>query len=378
MGPGPSDVPANILAAMSRPTIGHLDPEFLKIMDQIKEMTRSLLGTTNQMTMPMSGTGSAGMETVFVNLIEPGDKVLVCVNGVFGGRMVDVAERCGATVTVVPGDWGRAFTIDQIKAVANADYKIIAIVHAETSTGVLQDLTGLRELADAHGALLLVDAVTSVGGLAVEMDKYGIDALYTGTQKCLSCPPGLAPISLSDRAVSVLENRSTKVASWYLDLSMIRNYWGDQRSYHHTAPINMLYALHEALRTAVNEGLVVREARHRLNADALGAGLEAMGLTRPVPANERLPPLTVVTAPEGINEGEIRKILLSQYNVEIGGGLGALKGKVWRIGLMGAASTRKNVNTCLSALAGALRQCDYFPPGNPIAAADAVYLSNKQ
>ena len=362
---------------MSRPTIGHLDPEFLTIMDQIKEMTRTILGTQNHMTMPMSGTGSAGMETVFVNLIEPGDAVLICVNGVFGGRMVDVAERCGATVTTVNGAWGRAFTIEQIQSVATGDYKLIAIVHAETSTGVLQDLTGLRALADRHNALLLVDAVTSAGGLAVEMDKFGIDALYTGTQKCLSCPPGLSPISLSDRAVAALDNRNTKVASWYLDLSMIRNYWGAARSYHHTAPINMLYGLHEALRTAVNEGISDRETRHRLHARALGAGLEAMGLQRPVPERERLPPLTVVEVPTGVDEGEIRKILLTQYNVEIGGGLGALKGKVWRIGLMGAASTRKNVNTCLSALADALRQCKYSPLGDPIAAADAVYLINK-
>ena len=375
MGPGPSEVPPQVLEALSRPTLGHLDPAFLLIMDEVKEMLRIVLGTKNDLTVPMSGTGSAGMETIFVNTLEPKDRALIGVNGVFGTRMADVAQRCGAEVTTVDGDWGRAFTVDQFREAANGgQYKVIALVHAETSTGVLQDLTGFRELADELGALLLVDAVTSTGGVAVDMDKHGIDALYTGTQKCLSCPPGLSPVSLSERAVAVLDARKSKVASWYLDLSMIRQYWaGATRVYHHTAPVNMIYALHEALRLTLEEGLEDREARHRLHSRALDAGLEAMGLKRPVPAAERLPQLTVVEAPAGMSEAIVRGTMLSEYGIEIGGGLGAFKGKVWRIGLMGSAATRRNVNACLSGLAGSLRKHGYNSPSDPITAADRVY-----
>lgn len=373
LGPGPSDVAPSVSRALSLPTLGHLDPEFLGVMDQVRSMLRSVLGTRNELCFPMSGTGSSGMETCFVNLIEPGDEVLVGVNGVFGTRMKDVAERCGATVTTVETEWGKAFDVEAFRSVAGPKrFKLVAVVHAETSTGVLQDLTGFRSLCDDLGALLLVDAVTSLAGLPVEMDAHGIDAIYSGTQKCLSCPPGLAPVSFSSRAAEVLAQRTTKVQSWYLDLSMISSYWGSERAYHHTAPINMLYGLHEALRLALDEGLEERFDRHRRHASALVAGLEAMGLFPAVAAPERLAPLTAVQIPEGIDDAAVRAQLLTDYGVEIGGGLGPMKGKVWRIGLMGSGSTRRNVTLCLTALASALRTQGFTPKADPIAAADAV------
>lgn len=376
LGPGPSDVAPSVLRALGKPTLGHLDPRFLEIMDEIRSMLRLVFQTRNELTVPMSGTGSAGMETCFVNLIEPGDAVLVGVNGVFGTRMAEVARRCGAEVTGVEGEWGRAFDPDQLRrAAAGRAYRLFAVVHAETSTGVLQDLSGMRALADELGALLLVDCVTSLGGLPVLLDERGIDAAYSGTQKCLSCPPGLAPISFSARAREVLDARSTPVQSWYLDLSLIASYWGAERAYHHTAPINMLYGLHEALRLVLDEGLEARRERHVRNARALVAGLEALGLTPRVPAAERLAPLTAVSVPDGVDDAQVRRHLLDQWGVEIGGGLGPMKGDTWRIGLMGSGSTRRNVMLCLAALHSALTQQGAHVPGDPLAAAEAVYVS---
>ncbi len=376
MGPGPSDVAPSVLRALAAPTVGHLDPYFLNVMDDVRAMLRDVLRTGNAVTIPMSGTGSAGMETCFVNLLEPGDAVLVGVNGVFGTRMCEVARRCGAKVTAVEVPWGRAFDVDQFRKAADGkQYRLVCVVHAETSTGVLQNLTGFRGLADELGALLLVDAVTSLGGVAVEMDEWGIDAIYSGTQKCLSCPPGLSPVSLSACTTKVLQNRRSPVQSWYLDLSLIGQYWGTERVYHHTAPINMLYALHESLRLVLSEGLKARHRRHRVHAEALWAGLEAMGLKLPVADGERLAPLTVVEVPEGVNEATVRKHLLDVYNLEIGGGLGPMKGKVWRIGLMGHSSTARNVTLCLSALSSALRAQGYQPADDPLSAAEHVLAS---
>ena len=298
LGPGPSDVPPAVLRALAKPTVGHLDPAFLGVMDEARDMLRRLFGTENGLTFPMSGTGSAGMETLFVNLVEPGDRVLAGVHGVFGTRMVDVARRCGAEVVAVEGEWGRALDPDAFRRAAGGGrFDVLAVVHAETSTGVAQELGPLREVADELGALLLVDAVTSLGGAPVELDANRVDAAYSGTQKCLSCPPGLAPVSLSEAAEAKLAGRSTPPQSWYLDLSLVRNYWGSERAYHHTAPINMLYALHEALRLALEEGLERRYARHRLHGRALVAGLLELGLEPRVPEAERLSQLTAVAIP---------------------------------------------------------------------------------
>ncbi len=355
MGPGPSDVEPSVLEVMALPTLGHLDPQFLKIMDEIRDMLRALFNTDNALTFPMSGTGSAGMETCFANLIEPGDRVLIGINGVFGGRMVDVAQRCGAEVVTVEVPWGETFTPDDFLQKARGQrFDLMALVHAETSTGTLQDLSGMRAVADQIGALLLVDAVTSLGGHPVRVDDWGIDAIYSGTQKCLSCPPGLAPISFSSRASEKLAKRAKPVQSWYLDLSMIGKYWGAERAYHHTAPINMLYGLHEASRLALEEGLEARFARHAQNAVRFREGVQALGLKLPVAENIRLNPLTVIEIPSGIDDVSVRKHLLEQAGIEIGGGLGAFKGKVWRVGLMGAASTASNVDACLSGLKNAL------------------------
>jgi alanine-glyoxylate transaminase/serine-glyoxylate transaminase/serine-pyruvate transaminase len=348
-------VPASVLSALARPTIGHLDPEFLALMDQVRDMLRGVFGTQNQCTLPMSGTGSAGMETCLVNLVEPGDRVLVGVNGVFGTRLAEVARRAGAEVTVVEGEWGRALDASALeKAAAGRSYQLLCVVQAETSTGVLQPIEPMRQLADRLGALLLVDTVTSLGGVPVQLDALGIDATYSGTQKCLSSPPGLSPVSLSPRAVAKLEARKTPVQSWYLDLSLILKYWGQERVYHHTAPINALYGLHESLRQVLVEGLEARFERHRKHAAALAAGLSALGLELPVPVAERLPPLTLVSVPRGIDEARVRKYLLDEFSLEIGGGLGKFKGNAWRIGLMGATSTRRNIALCLTALGQAL------------------------
>jgi alanine-glyoxylate transaminase/serine-glyoxylate transaminase/serine-pyruvate transaminase len=351
MGPGPSGVPSSVLLAMARPTIGHLDPVFLTLMDEVRARLQRLFATANELTLAVSGTGSAGMEALFVNLVEPGDKVLVARNGVFGGRMADVAARCGAEVVVIDEPWGRAFDPARvIAAIEQHDPAVVAIVHAETSTGVHQPLDGLSDACRARDALLLVDCVTSLGGMPVEVDAWGIDAAYSGTQKCLSCPPGLAPITLGPRAVARLDRRTRPVQSWYLDLGMVRRYWGGERAYHHTAPINMLFALHEALGLVLDEGLEPRFARHRAMHDRLRAGLAELGIGYVSQEGHHLPMLNAVRIPDGVDDAAFRRHLLDEYQLEIGGGLGDLKGKAWRIGLMGHSASRANVDLLLSAL----------------------------
>lgn len=374
MGPGPSDVPARVLQAMSSPTVGHLDPYFLSIMEETQALLRHVFQTENRLTLPVSGTGSAGMETCFVNLVEPGDRVLVAVNGVFGTRMCDIVTRLGAELVRVDAEWGRAVDPSDVeKAAREGDVKVVAVVHAETSTGVLQPLDDLSAIASQNGALFLVDTVTSLGGVEVAVDRWGIDAAYSGTQKCLSCPPGLAPVSLGDRAMAALDARRGPVPSWYLDMSMVRDYWGADRKYHHTAPVNMIYALREALRIVAEEGLEARWARHALNHRALVAGLEAMGMTMHVPAAERLPTLNTVRIPEGVDDLATRRALLARFGIEIGGGLGALGGKVWRVGVMGASSTERHVFTVLTALTAVLYEQGVRVNNGGLEAAGAVY-----
>jgi len=374
MGPGPSNVPARVLQAMSAPCIGHLDPYFLSVMDETQRLLRFLYQTENALTIPVSGTGSAGMETCFVNLVEPGNEVVVCVNGVFGTRMADVVSRLGGKLIRVEAEWGRAVDPDAVrKAVLGRSPKLLSVVHAETSTGVCQPLEDLASIARESGALFLVDTVTSLGGMGVALDKVGIDAAYSGTQKCISCPPGLSPISFSSSAMKVLENRKSPVVSWYLDMSMVRSYWGAERKYHHTAPVNMIYALREALRMIAEEGLEARFARHRLNHRALVAGVEAMGLSMLVPEGERLPMLNAVRVPEGADDVKVRKALLSDFGIEIGGGLGSLAGKIWRVGLMGHSSCRKNIFLFLSALETVLRSQGVKVLQGSLEAASAVY-----
>ena len=357
MGPGPSDVAARVLQAMSAPCIGHLDPYFLKVMDETQQLLRTVFQTDYELTIPVSGTGSAGMETCFVNLVEPGDDVLVCVNGVFGVRMCDIVGRIGGNLTRLDFPWGRAVDPDEVmKKAKEVRPKVLAVVHAETSTGARSPLPELAAAAQEVGALFLVDAVTSLGGLPVKVKETGIDAVYSGTQKCLSCPPGLSPIAMSPQAMDKLKNRKTPVVSWYLDLSMVSSYWGADRKYHHTAPINMIYALREALRMVVEEGLEERFARHAETHRFLVAGLEAMGLEMLVPEAERLPMLNTVCIPEGVNDAEVRRALLNEYGIEIGGGLGDLAGKVWRVGLMGTACNKRNATTFLAALYAVLKK----------------------
>jgi len=374
MGPGPSDVPRRVLQAMSAPCIGHLDPAFLAIMDETQQLLRFVFQTENAMTIPVSGTGSAGMETCFVNLVEPGDEVLVCVHGVFGTRMCDIVTRLGGELIRVDGEWGRAVDPQQVRdAVKGRRPKVLAVVHAETSTGVCQPLDDLAAISKETGALFLVDTVTSLGGMNVALDKMGIDAVYSGTQKCLSCPPGLSPISFSEAAQKALDDRKGPVVSWYLDMSMVKDYWGGDRKYHHTAPINMIYALREALRIVAEEGLETRFTRHRSNHLALVAGVEAMGLAMLVPENERLPMLNTVRIPEGAADLKVRQTLLKEFGLEVGGGLGALAGKVWRVGLMGHASTRRNVFVFLSALETILKTQGVKVNAGALEAAAAAY-----
>jgi alanine-glyoxylate transaminase/serine-glyoxylate transaminase/serine-pyruvate transaminase len=361
---------------MAAPTVGHLDPYFLRIMDETQSMLRYVFRTKNELTMSVSGTGSAGMEACVVNLVEPGDRVVVCINGVFGGRMADVATRCGAEVTTIERPFGEVFTPEEIGDVlTRISPKIVGIVHAETSTGALQPLEDISRIVHDAGALLLVDCVTSLGGCAVEIDDWQIDAAYSGTQKCLSCPPGLAPVTFSPRAIEVIERRTHKVASWYLDITMVKNYWSDRsRAYHHTAPINMNYGLHEALRIVLEEGLEARHARHRRNHLALRAGLEAMGIEFAVPEAHRLPMLNAVRIPAGVDDKAVRGQLLSEFGIEIGGGLGSLAGKAWRIGLMGETSIRRNVLLFLAALEACLTSQGYrVPSGAGTAAAIDAY-----
>ena len=351
MAPGPSDVEPRVLEALSRPTIGHLDPAFLQMLDEIRELLKYTFQTKNELTLAMSGSGSAGMETCVVNLIEPGDTMLVCVNGLFSGRMADVAQRCGAEVSTVEVEWGKVFSPEQIAAaLKKKPAKVVGIVHAETSTGASQPIEEISGIVHEHGALLLVDAVASLAGMNVDVDGWQIDACYSGTQKCISCPPGLAPVSFSAAALEVVENRKTKVQSFYLDLSMIRKYWGTERRYHHTAPINMSYALLEALKIVKEEGLENRWARHLANHKILRAGLSAIGIDYVTQPGYELPMVNAVSVPDGVDGAAVRSQLLNEFNLEIAGGLGKFKGKVWRIGLMGFSSTLSNVMLFLSAL----------------------------
>jgi alanine-glyoxylate transaminase/serine-glyoxylate transaminase/serine-pyruvate transaminase len=360
MGPGPSDVDPRILNALSRPTVGHLDPAFIQLMDEVKLLLQYAFQTENQLTMPVSAPGSAGMESVFVNLLEPGDKVIVCQNGVFGGRMQQNVIRCGATAVMVQDTWGKPTDLHKLEDAlkANPDAKAVAFVHAETSTGVRNDAKALCALAKQYDCLTIVDAVTSLGGIELNVDGWQIDAIYSGTQKCLSCVPGLSPISFSQQAVDVIKNRKTKVQSWFLDMELVMAYWGQggKRAYHHTAPVNSIYALHESLRILHNEGLQAAWQRHTDMHLALKAGLENIGLEFMVEETYRLPQLNLVGIPDGVDDAKIRAQLLNEFDLEIGAGLGELAGKAWRIGLMGYGSNRKNVDYCVNALTSVLKR----------------------
>jgi len=380
MGPGPSDLNPRVLAALSRLTIGHLDPEFIRMMDETKALLQYAFQTRNEVTFPVSAPGSAGMECCFVNLVEPGDQVVVCQNGAFGGRMKENVERCGGTAVMVQDEWGHP--VDPNKAAdalkKNPDAKILAFVQAETSTGAESDVKTLAEIARQYDCLTIVDAVTALGGTPVKVDAWEVDAIYSGTQKCLSAPPGIAPVSFSERAIETVKTRKTKVQSWFLDLQLVLSYWGGEgkRAYHHTAPINQLYAVHEALVILKEEGLEKAWARHALNYQALRAGFEAMGLRFVVNEPYRLPQLNAVSVPDGIDEAKVRAALLNEYSLEIGAGLGTMAGKIWRIGLMGHASNRKNVLLCLGAMEAILGAMNApIDRGVAVEAAKGVYTA---
>lgn len=383
MGPGPSDVSPRVLEALARPTIGHLDPLFIQLMDEIKDLLQRTFKTSNELTLPISAPGSAGMEACFVNLVAPGDKVIVCQNGVFGGRMKENVERCGGIALMVQDNWGEAVDVEKVKQAFadNSDVALLAFVHAETSTGVRSDAAALCALAQQHGALSIVDAVTSLGGIELDVDGWGVDAVYSGTQKCLSCVPGISPISFSPRAIEKIQQRNHKVQSWFLDMQLVMGYWGgkSKRAYHHTAPVNAMYALHESLLMLDAEGLEASWARHRKHHLALVAGLEAMGLSMLVAEADRLPQLNLVAIPttsDGhmIDDARVRSALLEQYDLEIGAGLGDLAGKAWRIGLMGYASSQQNVMLCLAALETVLSaEGAAINGGTALAAAHRVY-----
>jgi alanine-glyoxylate transaminase/serine-glyoxylate transaminase/serine-pyruvate transaminase len=378
MGPGPSDVNPRILEAMGRPTIGHLDPVFVSMMDEMKVLLRYAFQTENELSMPVSAPGSAGMEMCFVNLVEPGDKVIVCQNGVFGGRMKENVQRCGATAIMVEDDWGVAVDPAKVEDAlkANPDAKVLAFVHAETSTGAISDARTLAGLAHQYDCLVIADTVTSLAGSPLLVDDWDLDAVYSGTQKCLSCVPGLSPVTFNQRAIDVITSRKSTVQSWFLDLNLVLGYWGGgaKRAYHHTAPINTLYALHEALVILQEEGIENSWARHEKNHHALRAGLEAMGLSFVVPEGQRLPQLNAVSIPDGVDEAAVRSALLGEYNLEIGAGLGAMAGKIWRIGLMGFASNETNVLFCLGALDAVLSGMKApITSGVAVEAARAVY-----
>ncbi|HJP12924.1 MAG: alanine--glyoxylate aminotransferase family protein [Nitrospinota bacterium] len=376
LGPGPSPVHPRVLKAMSTNVVGHLDPDFLSVMDDCQVMLRGLFGTENRVTFPVSGTGSAGMEAAVCNVIEPGDKAIICVNGVFGGRMADVAGRYGAEVIKVEAPWGQPIDPADVKKAldANPGAVIVGIVHAETSTGVLQPMEEIGAACQGHGALLLMDCVTSLGGVPVEVDKWGVEIAYSGTQKCLSCPPGVAPLTMSERALGKMRERKEKVKSWYFDVTMIENYWGSDRSYHHTGPITMNYAIREALRLVFEEGLELRFARHALASKALQAGVEALGLSMFAQEGDRTPTLNTVSIGEGIDDGEVRKALLNDFNIEIGGGLGPVAGKAWRIGMMGHGARQENVVYLMSALEVIFNRMVYTKKvGEASAAATRVY-----
>lgn len=375
MGPGPSDVSQRVLDALARPTVGHLDPAFIDMMEQMKTLLQYVFQSENALTLPVSAPGSAGMETCFVNLVEPGDKVVVCQNGVFGGRMKENVLRCGGVPVMVEDTWGEVVDPNKLEAAlqAHPDARLVAFVHAETSTGVLSDVRTLVDIAHRHDCLTIVDAVTSLAGSPLKVDEWGIDAIYAGTQKCLSAPPGLSPISFNERATEVMRRRAQPVQSWFLDLNLVMGYWGTgaRRAYHHTAPVNMLYALHEALLIVQEEGLENAWARHRHYHTALKAGLEAMGMGFVVKEGARLPQLNAVRIPAGVDDAAVRDRLLHEYNLEIGAGLGALAGTIWRIGLMGHASNARNVIYCLQSLEAVLTDM-----GTPIATGVAVDAAN--
>ncbi len=360
MGPGPSDISPEVLSALSRPVVGHLDPLFVGMMDEVKALLQYAFQTKNEFTIALSAPGSAGMEACFVNLVEAGDKVIVCRNGVFGDRMVQNVRRIGGEVIIVDSPWGRAVEVDKVEAVliANPDAKFLAFVHAETSTGAVSDAKALCALAQQHQCLSIVDAVTSLGGIELRVDDWGIDAIYSGSQKCLSCVPGLSPISFSEKAVQVIKNRQTQVQSWFLDQSLVMSYWSGEgkRSYHHTAPVNSLYGLHESLIQLQNEGLEQRWARHQTQHESLAKGLDKLGIKFIVPKAERLPQLNAIYIPDGIDDAKVRNYLLNHYNLEIGAGLGDFAGKAWRIGVMGYAARNENIALCLTALEDALNQ----------------------
>ncbi len=354
MGPGPSDISPQVLQALSRPTVGHLDPLFIAMMDELKALLKYAFQTENEFTIAVSAPGSAGMETCFVNLIEPGDKVIVCRNGVFGERMRENVVRAGGEAVVIDDEWGKPVSIDKVEqALAqHSDAKVLAFVHAETSTGALTDAQALGALAKQHEVLTIVDAVTSLGGVPLKVDDWQLDAVYSGSQKCLSCVPGLSPVTLSPKAIEKIKNRTTPVQSWFLDQSLVLGYWSGEgkRSYHHTAPVNSLYALHEALLILKNEGLENAWQRHAIMHQKLKVGLEKMGFEFVVDEASRLPQLNAIYIPEGIDEAAVRSRLLEEFNLEIGAGLGALAGKAWRIGLMGYGARNENVSLCLRAL----------------------------
>lgn len=352
LGPGPSMVPARVLSALSMPVTGHLDPEFLALMQEVQELLRYTFQTENELTVPVSGTGSAGMEAALCNLIEPGDRVLVAIMGYFGERLYEIAGRYGAQVDRLERPWGQVFEPDEVKAALDKkDYKLLALVHGETSTGVLQ--TGIAEIAAAahqNGTLVVLDTVATLSGVPVEVDAWDVDIVFSGSQKNISAPPGLAPLTVSPRAREVLRNRSTPVGNWYLDLSLLEKYWGKERTYHHTAPVNMNYALREALRLIAEEGLQARFERHRTNGEMLWAGLEEIDISMLIPSEYRLPVLTTALVPSGVDALEVRKRLMADYNLEIAGGFGPLQGKIWRIGLMGYSSRPEHVLLLLAAL----------------------------
>ena len=379
MGPGPINVHPRTLKAMSTPLVGHLDPDFLDIMNETKEMLKKVFQTDNELTIPLSGTGSAGMEACLVNLLEPRDKAIICVSGYFSERMVEIVKRCQAEPVIVASEWGTIIKPEQLEEALKktGKVKLVAAVHAETSTGACQPLEEISALTKKAGALFVVDAVTSLGGIPLKVDEWKIDAIYSGTQKCLGCPPGLSPVSFSADAFSVMEKRQHAIQSWYLDVHLLKNYWGKERFYHHTAPISMVYALREALRLVLEEGLENCFARHKFHSKALVAGLEAMGLKMVVAEEYRLPELNSVYIPQGIDDATVRSTLLNEYGIEIGGGLGKFKGEVWRIGLMGYNSKRENVILFLAALESILRSLNCKIAESGIMAATEVYRKEK-
>lgn len=359
MGPGPSNVHPRVLEAMSRPTIGHLDPEFIRMMDELKTLLRATFLTKNDVTFPISGPGSLGMETAVVNMVEPGMKVAVCINGAFGGRIKEMVSRYGGVPVVVDAPWGQPIDPAKLEDALSRekDIKVVAFVHAETSTGARSDIAALAGVAHKHDCLTIADTVTSLGGIPVMVDEWDLDVVYSGSQKCLSCPPGLSPITFNERAVNAVRNRKTKVQSWFMDVGLVLSYWsGAKRTYHHTAPINALYGLHEALLLVQEEGLENAWNRHKRNSETFLSGLGKIGLKPFVTGGSSLPELVLVTVPDGVNEAEVRSQLLKKYNIEIGAGLGQLAGKVWRIGLMGYTSNDKNIKLCLEALEDALKK----------------------